>query len=93
MNENESTVRWIRDGRDQLIQRDLRTLWIEHEPPCVAKYSCRSDVCAYDHISEEQPSTHKRFAATARGSSHNVVIRWVERQRRCGQTIYGQNNS
>jgi len=80
----------VRGGGYKLVEREFWARRIEHEPPCITEDSCRSDICSNNHVSEEQPSVHKRFAPASWCSPHDIVIGRIKRQCRCRKTVYYQ---
>src|SRR5947209_3984456 len=68
-------------GTYKLIEGDLRSMLIQHEPPDIAKHSGGTHIGANDHVSEEQPPTNQCFISLPWRPVHDVVIRWIERER------------
>jgi hypothetical protein len=50
----------------ELIERDLRTSSIEHEPPCISKHRRASHINPNNHVAEEQPLANKWLTAVSR---------------------------
>ena len=63
---------------------------IEHEPPGVTRDRGDADVCADNHVAEEQPLPDDGFATVARVDTHDAVVRRVEAERGGGQTVGDQ---
>ena len=71
----------------ELVEGDLGSFGVEHEPPCVAEDCCAADVDANDHVAEEEPATNEGFIAFAGRAAHDIVVWRVERQRCGGEAI------
>ena len=65
---------------------------IEHEPPGVTRDRGDADVCADNHVAEEQPLANKRLAAVSGWNPHNRVVRRVEAQSCSRQTVRDKVN-
>ena len=63
----------------EVIERDLGTSGVEHEPPCVAKDSCSADIGTNNEVPEEKPSTDEGFVTATRRTLHDIVVWWIER--------------
>lgn len=79
-----------RDVAYQLVEGDLRTLRVKHEPPGVAEYGGAADVGSNDHVSEEEPAADERLSAVSGGHSHNRVVGRIEAESGSGKTVGDQ---
>jgi hypothetical protein len=64
------------------VEGDLRTSFVEDEPPGIPKDGSASDVNTDDHVTEEKPRSDERFAARTRRSLHDLVV-WGIKAKRC----------
>ena len=71
----------------ELVEGDLRTRGIEHEPPGVAEDGGGADVRADDHVGEEQPAADEGLVALAGLALHDVVVRGVEGEGGGGEAV------
>ena len=71
----------------ELVERDLRALRVEEEPPGIAEDGRATDVRADDHVAEEQPGTDERFATVAGRDAHDGVVGRVEAEGGGGETV------
>ena len=60
------------------MERNLRSLGIEHEPPGIPKYSRAANVDTNDHVAKEQPRTDEWFTTVPRRQAHDGVVGRVE---------------
>ena len=76
----------------ELVKRYLGASRIENKPPRVTKDGRTSDVQANDHVAEEQPLAYERLAAVSWWYSHDGMVRRVESEGGCRQTVRYQVN-
>jgi hypothetical protein len=77
-----------RRGRThKLVEADLRSALVEHEPPSISKDGRTSDVDANDHVSEEEPFRDERLGRVSRGRAHDRVVRSIEAEGGGGETV------
>lgn len=50
----------------ELIESDLGTSGIEHEPPCVSKHRRTPHINTDNHVAEEQPLANEWLTAVSR---------------------------
>lgn len=74
-------------GTYKLVERDLGSLTVEHEPPRVAGHSGETDIRADDHITEEEPLGDQGLTAAPWRNTHDRVVWRVEAQSRSRKTI------
>lgn len=74
----------------QLVEADLGTLRVEHEPPSITGDRGETDVGANDEIAEEEPSTDELLVTLPGVATHDIVVRGVERQGGGGETVGDQ---
>ena len=71
----------------QLIEREVRSFFSRHEPPCCSSYSCCSNITSDCNVSEEEPSCDQGFICSSWRSVHDVKIRRIESKSSGGKTI------
>jgi len=71
----------------ELMERDLRSTFVEDEPPSIAENGSTTDIDADDHVTEEEPFANQWLSAVPWGYSHNAVVWRVEAQSSCGETV------
>ena len=74
----------------QLVEADLGTLRVEHEPPNVTGDRGETDVGTDDEITEEEPSTDELLVTLSGVAAHDIVVRRVEGQSSGGETVGDQ---
>jgi hypothetical protein len=62
----------------QLIVGNLRTTFVEHEPPDISKDGSNTNISTNDHVSEKQPTINQAFLAVTGRSTHDIMIGRVE---------------
>ena len=76
----------------ELVKRYLWTSRVKNKPPRVTKDGRTSDVHTNDHVAEEQPLANERLVAISWWHSHDGMVRGVESECGCRQTVRYQVN-
>lgn len=71
----------------ELVKGDLRPGGVEHEPPCVTADGGGANICANDHVAEEEPAGDEGLVALAGLALHDVVVGGVEGEGGGGQAV------
>ena len=71
----------------ELVEADLWSLRIEHEPPSIACYRSETNVCTNNHVAKEQPASNKWLITLTWLTLHDGMVRWIEGECCCWETI------
>ncbi len=62
----------------ELVEGDLGSLRVEHEPPGVSRDSRETDVGSDNHVTEEEPAADEGFVTLPGLTLHDVMVGRVE---------------